>query len=202
MDYIYNDGELYHYGIKGQKWGIRRWQNEDGSLTSEGKKKYLKEYRLDNRIAYETGKMATVAGRALTAAQKKARRKTVAYDRKPSARRLIRKEAADKTVDMLVEMAERTRAKAEAHQKKLVEKYGSEAVSSLKYDKHGRVNERVHTGAEWAAATLGNAASVAGAHFGHLPVALIYVPKTKNQMGRDVRNHVYSANKRAIKYKP
>ena len=34
--------ELYHYGIKGQKWGIRRYQNEDGSLTEEGKKRYEK----------------------------------------------------------------------------------------------------------------------------------------------------------------
>ena len=30
-------GELYHYGIKGQHWGIRRYQNEDGSYTAEGK---------------------------------------------------------------------------------------------------------------------------------------------------------------------
>lgn len=33
-------GELYHYGIKGQKWGIRRFQNEDGSVTEAGKKRY------------------------------------------------------------------------------------------------------------------------------------------------------------------
>lgn len=32
--------ELYHHGIKGQKWGIRRYQNADGSLTAEGKKRY------------------------------------------------------------------------------------------------------------------------------------------------------------------
>jgi hypothetical protein len=32
--------ELYHHGIKGQKWGVRRYQNADGSLTSEGKKRY------------------------------------------------------------------------------------------------------------------------------------------------------------------
>lgn len=31
---------LVHHGIKGQKWGIRRYQNEDGTLTSEGKKRY------------------------------------------------------------------------------------------------------------------------------------------------------------------
>lgn len=32
--------ELYHHGIKGQRWGIRRFQNRDGSLTSQGKKRY------------------------------------------------------------------------------------------------------------------------------------------------------------------
>ena len=33
--------ELYHHGIKGQKWGIRRFQNPDGTLTAAGKKRYL-----------------------------------------------------------------------------------------------------------------------------------------------------------------
>lgn len=36
--------ELYHWGIKGMKWGIRRYQNEDGTLTPAGKKRYIKEY--------------------------------------------------------------------------------------------------------------------------------------------------------------
>lgn len=31
------DNELYHHGIKGQKWGVRRFQNKDGSLTLAGK---------------------------------------------------------------------------------------------------------------------------------------------------------------------
>lgn len=33
--------ELYHWGIKGMKWGVRRYQNADGTLTSAGKKRYL-----------------------------------------------------------------------------------------------------------------------------------------------------------------
>ena len=32
---------IYHHGIKGQKWGRRRYQNEDGSLTPEGRARYL-----------------------------------------------------------------------------------------------------------------------------------------------------------------
>ena len=32
--------ELYHHGIKGQKWGVRRFQNKDGSLTSAGKRRF------------------------------------------------------------------------------------------------------------------------------------------------------------------
>lgn len=32
--------ELYHHGILGQKWGVRRYQNEDGSLTAAGRERY------------------------------------------------------------------------------------------------------------------------------------------------------------------
>ena len=32
--------ELYHHGIKGQKWGVRKYQNKDGSLTPAGRERY------------------------------------------------------------------------------------------------------------------------------------------------------------------
>lgn len=38
-----DDAYLSHHGILGMKWGIRRYQNEDGSLTEAGKKHYYKE---------------------------------------------------------------------------------------------------------------------------------------------------------------
>ena len=35
------DQVLYHYGIKGMHWGVRRWQNEDGSFNAAGKERYF-----------------------------------------------------------------------------------------------------------------------------------------------------------------
>ena len=44
--------ELYHYGIKGMRWGVRRYQNADGSLTNAGKKRYAETIHEDYAKAH------------------------------------------------------------------------------------------------------------------------------------------------------
>ena len=39
---------MYHHGVKGMKWGVRRYQNSNGSLTSAGKKRYDRDVRENN----------------------------------------------------------------------------------------------------------------------------------------------------------
>lgn len=39
---------MYHHGIKGQRWGIRRYQNPDGSLTEAGQRRYDRDIRENN----------------------------------------------------------------------------------------------------------------------------------------------------------
>lgn len=41
MEYTIVNGELYHHGIKGQKWGVRRFQNADGTFNEAGKIRYF-----------------------------------------------------------------------------------------------------------------------------------------------------------------
>ena len=65
-DYLdYND-YLMHHGILGQKWGVRRFQNADGSLTAEGRKRYGNMAERSSNVAARAGKVAKVSG-AVTA---------------------------------------------------------------------------------------------------------------------------------------
>lgn len=57
-----NRNYLYHHGVKGMKWGIRRYQNQDGSLTAAGKKKAAKKER--KTAKKEVNKLAKYVSRS------------------------------------------------------------------------------------------------------------------------------------------
>lgn len=76
---------LYHSGIKGMKWGVRRFQNPDGTWTEAGKERYGKK-----------------AAKALQKAEKKARKQAVKKLRKANRnRRIMSDEELDKTIKRL-----------------------------------------------------------------------------------------------------
>lgn len=70
----YSASELYHHGILGQKWGVRRFQNKDGTLTSKGKKRYSdsdgKFSETEKRLTAKAGVLAGVGAFAYGKAKK------------------------------------------------------------------------------------------------------------------------------------
>ena len=60
--------ELYHFGIKGMAWGRRRYQNEDGTLTAEGRERYGSGNIRGNTFDTSSGKKFDKARDALTRA--------------------------------------------------------------------------------------------------------------------------------------
>lgn len=109
-DSIYT-GELSHHGIKGMKWGVRRFQTKDGSLTAAGKKRYIttaQGFRNANQAAKEARKKSLAESRVTehgigsyrramnkaSAAEKEAYRNSIAKDKAYNKQLRAEKKAA------------------------------------------------------------------------------------------------------------
>ena len=217
-----SDGELYHYGVKGQKWGIRRYQNPDGSLTAEGRRRGRKEVRDDNKKAFELGKDATITGRAmgysLARSAKIQNRLDKQFEKDPGGtqaktQKLTRKwMASTETAKELAQMYAMQKDRAKQHCNSLIDKYGQEAVSTIKYkdvkmpkadgvpSKISLMNERTNSLATYAkAGSLTMGASAAFSLLLGAPVSVISVPRSAANKGYIVERDMYRSKMKKYK---
>ena len=106
---MYQD-ELYHHGIKGQRWGIRRYQNKDGSLTDAGRQKMLSSARKNESKAERITSDSSFSQKRkarLTQKAKEARREVRRSDlAKARAQKQANSEAAVKKKKKISEMTD------------------------------------------------------------------------------------------------
>ena len=97
------NNELYHHGVKGMRWGVRRYQNKDGTLTKAGQRKYNKEVeRLKQESKTLTNKKRTAQKlERLESMRKKVKEKEDDYNKtygpkKPFKKSLVKKKESPK----------------------------------------------------------------------------------------------------------
>lgn len=130
--------ELYHHGILGQKWGVRRFQNEDGSLTNLGRRRYVKTMGSERRQKRDTKDarkiLGTEAGFAWSNAEQESKRIEKFNNKINKAEYLEKTNKVDKYKNKL-SAAEERRAKYEKLANHYLDELGKVNDGTLKAGK-------------------------------------------------------------------
>lgn len=127
--------EFYHDGVKGMRWGVRRYQNKDGSLTPEGKKRRrLGEVVHDHKVAKKR-KAALEKARATKAANKEAEEKAKAEAEKRAKDVAAGKISAKKMTDQELQTALTRMQNEQKYKEALLETRPMRKLMSQTWDK-------------------------------------------------------------------
>lgn len=161
------DNELYHYGVKGMRWGVTRARQKTGSSGNLTKSQMKREFKDDKKKAFENGREGTALGRAMVYGSKKLikleKKIDKAYEKDPNgAKKSTQKKVHEweknaKTLMQIGEQYNKVHENSKKHVNELISKYGKDIVNPIKYKKfkndrvgeYELMNERVASGKEW-----------------------------------------------------
>lgn len=141
--------EFYHSGVKGQKWGQRRYQNPDGTLTAEGKARYKEAVRKRTKLQVE----ATLSANAYVNRHELLDKRTTKYNKLKEAGKLKDKHKTllkntKKTTEYWKQHSTEARKELETHVNDMTKDFKDRKIKDInyRYTKYGKqVSERILT---------------------------------------------------------